>query len=59
MCGNSWNRTNDTSIFSAVLYQLSYVANFSADRLSGLGAQKYAKNAMVQEIRQKNLQFVC
>jgi hypothetical protein len=25
-CGNSWNRTNDTSIFSAVLYQLSYVA---------------------------------
>jgi hypothetical protein len=24
--GNSWNRTNDTSIFSAVLYQLSYVA---------------------------------
>jgi len=27
--------------------------------LSGLGAQKYAKNAMVQEIRQKNLQFVC
>ena len=27
-CGNSWNRTNDTSIFSAVLYQLSYVAVF-------------------------------
>ncbi len=26
-CGNSWNRTNDTSIFSAVLYQLSYVAD--------------------------------
>ena len=27
-CGNGWNRTNDTSIFSAVLYRLSYVTIF-------------------------------
>lgn len=26
--GNGWNRTNDTSIFSAVLYRLSYVTDF-------------------------------
>ncbi len=24
LCGASWNRTNDTRIFSPLLYQLSY-----------------------------------
>ena len=39
-CGNSWNRTNDTSIFSAVLYQLSYVA-VSPRRYAVWGPQRY------------------
>ena len=54
-CGNSWNRTNDTSIFSAVLYQLSYVAGFSPSRVSGLGAQRYEKCVITQEVTQKIL----
>ena len=46
--GNSWNRTNDTSIFSAVLYQLSYVAGVFFVKLpmlfSGFGVQSYEKS---------------
>jgi hypothetical protein len=41
-CGNGWNRTNDTSIFSAVLYQLSYITSSEVPRrlISRWGAQK-------------------
>ena len=41
-CGNDWNRTNDTSIFSAVLYQLSYITSswFPAGLIGRWGAQK-------------------
>lgn len=41
--GNSWNRTNDTSIFSAVLYQLSYVA-VSPRRLLGCFGDRKGTN---------------
>ena len=41
--GNSWNRTNDTSIFSAVLYQLSYVAVSPPRPLGCLGDRKGTK----------------
>ena len=40
LSGNSWNRTNDTSIFSAVLYQLSYVAGVFRGPLRRLGGAK-------------------
>ena len=33
-CGNSWNRTSDTRIFSPLLYQLSYITALIARRKS-------------------------
>jgi hypothetical protein len=42
--GNSWNRTNDTSIFSAVLYQLSYVAKLFRRPFERLGSTKVRKD---------------
>lgn len=51
-CGNSWNRTNDTSIFSAVLYQLSYVAVSPATPFRLLwGPQRYERKTMTQEMQ--------
>ena len=46
--GNSWNRTNDTSIFSAVLYQLSYVAVFPVGSSLLWGPQRYEFKTMTQ-----------
>ena len=52
-CGNSWNRTNDTSIFSAVLYQLSYVAVSPLLWKALWGPQRYERSAMTQHLWQK------
>ena len=40
--GNSWNRTNDTLVFSQVLYLLSYVTIFA--RLSELSSVDYIQH---------------
>ena len=31
-CGDRWNRTTDTRIFSPLLYQLSYITLLPADK---------------------------
>ena len=31
-CGDEWNRTTDTRIFSPLLYQLSYITSKGADK---------------------------
>ncbi len=36
-CGQNWNRTSDTRIFSPLLYRLSYLARQPLDRIEGEG----------------------